>query len=297
MKKFALLALILAACGTGLEIDEDVPATGRTGGTMFPIHFPDPAPLKTGNGYSGIYYHGGPVLLGTTNVYYIWYGNWANNTAPTILTNLANNIGGSPYFNINTTYYNSNKQYVSNSVHFGGATTDNYSHGTALTDANIASIVSTALANNSLPTDTNGVYFVLTSADVNETSGFCTQYCGWHTNGTLNGKDIKYSFIGNAERCPNGCEPQQSISPNNNPGADAMASVISHELEETVTDPDLSGWYDRRGYENADKCAWTFGTQYTASNGSNANMNLGGLDYLIQRNWVNASSGYCALSY
>jgi hypothetical protein len=48
-----------------------------------------------------------------------------------------------------------------------------------------------------LPKDTNGVYFVLTSADVNETSGFRTQYCGWHARGTIAGSDIKYAFIGN----------------------------------------------------------------------------------------------------
>jgi hypothetical protein len=75
-----------------------------------------------------------------------------------------------------------------------------------------------------------------------------------------------------------------------------MASVVAHELEETTTDPDLNAWYDTRGYENADKCAWTFGTAYTA-NGAKANMKLGGRDYLIQRNWVNASGGYCAVKY
>ena len=56
----------------------------------------------TGN---GINYHGGPVMLGSTNVYYIWYGNWSGNSATSILTDLATNIGGSRYFNINTTYY------------------------------------------------------------------------------------------------------------------------------------------------------------------------------------------------
>ena len=55
-----------------------------------------------------------------------------------------------------------------------------------------------------------------------------------------------------------------------------MASIIAHELEEAVTDPDLNAWYDSRGYENADKCAWTFGTTYTAANGAEANMTLGG---------------------
>ena len=76
-----------------------------------------------------------------------------------------------------------------------------------------------------------------------------------------------------------------------------MASIIAHELEEATTDPDLNAWYDRRGYENADKCAWTFGTTYTAANGAMANMKLGARDYLIQQNWVNAGGGYCALSY
>ena len=63
-----------------------------------------------------------------------------------------------------------------------------------------------------------------------------------------------------------------------------MASVIAHELEEAASDPDLNAWFDSAGEENADKCAWTFSPTYTASNGSAANMNLGGTDYLIQRN-------------
>jgi hypothetical protein len=78
-----------------------------------------------------------------------------------------------------------------------------------------------------------------------------------------------------------------------------MASILAHELEEATTDPDLNAWYDTRGYENADKCAWTFGTTYTASNGSKYNMTLnnGQQQYLIQQNWVNASGGYCAMGY
>ncbi len=74
-----------------------------------------------------------------------------------------------------------------------------------------------------------------------------------------------------------------------------MASIIAHELEEAVTDPDLNAWYDHRGAENADKCAWTFGSTYTA-NGAYANMQLGSRNYLIQQQWVNASGGFCALS-
>src|SRR5262249_46655107 len=69
------------------------------------------------------------------------------------------------------------------------------------------------------------------------------------------------------------------------------------ELEESVTDPDINAWYDSRGQENADKCAWSFGTTYPLPNGSVANMRLGARDFLIQRNWVNDSGGYCDLTY
>jgi hypothetical protein len=249
---------------------------------------------KTTSG-SGIFYHGGPLILGGTNVYYIWYGNWSGNSATTILTNFAQSVGGSPYFNINTTYYDGSSRHVSNSVTYAGSITDNYSQGTALSDAGVQAVVSSAITSGRLPSDTKAVYFVLTSSDVNETSGFCTQYCGWHTHGTIGGSDIKYSFVGNPDRCPSACE-WQTTSPNGNSGADGMASIIAHELEEATTDPDLNAWYDRRGYENADKCAWTFGTTKTI-NGYLYNMTLGGNNYLIQQNWVNASGGNCALAY
>lgn len=243
---------------------------------------------------NGITYHGGPVMLGNVAIYYIWYGNWSGNSATTILSDLASTIGGSPYYNINTTYYNGSNQHVSNVASFLASRNDNYSRGTALTDTDIRTIVTSAI-NAGLPSDANGVYFVLTSADVNETSGFCTQYCGWHTHATIGGKDIKYAFVGNPDRCPSACE-EQTVGPNGNAGADGMASIISHEFEESTSDPDLNAWYDSRGQENADKCAWTFGATYS-HNGALANMHLGSRDFLIQQNWVNASGGYCALSY
>ena len=121
-------------------------------------------------------------------------------------------------------------------------------------------------------------------------------YCGWHTHAKIGGTDIKYAFVGDPTRCPSACEVQ-TTGPNGTSGADGMANVIAHELSEAATDPDLNAWYDRRGYENADKCAWTFGSTYKANNGATANVQFGSRDYLIQRNWVNASGGYCAMGY
>jgi hypothetical protein len=277
---------------------DDLAPTGRGIGTIFhpgdagdhkgPSRIGSSSPLS-GN---GIFYHGGPVLPGSVNIHYIWYGDWSNNTATTILSDLASHIGGSPYFHINATYHDNSGNQVSGLCAFAGSTfaTSGTNYSKSLSDSDIQSVVA---AQN--PTDTNGVYFVLTSADVNESSGFCTQYCGWHSRATINGHDIKYAFVGNPDRCPSACEAQ-STSPNGNAGADGMASIISHELEEATTDPDLNAWFDRRGQENADKCAWTFG-QVTLSNGAYYNMTLGSRNYLIQQNWVNASGGYCALKY
>ena len=245
---------------------------------------------------NGINYHGGPVMLNTVNIYYIWYGNWSGNSATTILTNFGSAIGGSSYEHINSTYYNGSGTHVTGQVHYAGSTTDSYSQGTSLSDAQIQTVVSNAITKGKLPKDTNAIYFVLTSQDVTASSGFCTQYCGWHTHGTISGSDIKYSFVGNPARCLSSCAAQ-STSPNGNAGADGMASILAHEMEEAISDPDLNAWYDTRGEENADKCAWKFGTESTASNGSKYNITLGGKQYLIQQNWVNASGGYCAMSY
>jgi Phosphate-induced protein 1 conserved region len=235
-----------------------------------------------------ITYHGGPVM-GTPTAYLIWYGNWnQGNGSDTpagqaIVTDFLYGLNASPYYATNASYTG-----VSGNFSVGGAYTDNYSQGSNLSDRKVAAVVSNAINSGKLPKDGNGIYFVLTSSDVSESSGFCSRYCGWHTYGTLSGTNIKYSFVGNANRCLNACSAQTN-SPNGNAGVDGMVSVIAHELEETNTDPNLNAWYDANGAEDADKCAWTFG-QNLLQTGTGAfyNMTLatssgGTRPFLIQR--------------
>lgn len=247
-----------------------------------------------------ILYHGGPVLS-TPTAYLIWYGNWAQNNGTdtaggqAIVTDFMQHVGGSPYFEINATYVGSSNAISGNVTYGGAATVSGYPNGASLSDGDIQTIVQNAINGGLGPAggDTNGVYFVLTSSDVTASSGFCTQYCGWHTFGTINSRDIKYSFVGNAARCITACAAQ-STGPNGNAGVDGMVSVIAHELEEATTDPDLNAWYARTGAENADSCAWTFGTSYQVANGAFANVHMGTRDYLIQRNVTMRSNGqYC----
>ena len=203
----------------------------------------------------------------------------------------AGGIGGSGYERINTTY-GDNTGNVSGNLQLSKQVFDTGSQGTKLTDARLQTVVATALSNGSLPTDANGVYVVLTSSNITESSGFCTRYCGFHTHATLSGVDIKYAFVGNPDRCPAGCEAQ-TTSPNGDSGADGMANVIAHETEEAITDPDLNAWFDASGNEDADKCNFKFGPTSVAGNGSAFNQTFGGHNWLIQMEWENSRGGGC----
>src|SRR5262249_30999426 len=143
------------------------------------------------------------------NMYYIWYGSWANTSqhpdlmdAVGILTDFAGHIGGSPYFNINTTY-DAAGQHVRNSVTLAGSYADAYSQGTGVIP-DLQKVVKHALNTAALPLDPNGVYFVLPSPDVDGLAQ-CGGDCGWHNffdyQGTAGQAEIKWAYIGSAHAC------------------------------------------------------------------------------------------------
>jgi hypothetical protein len=249
--------------------------------------------------------HGGP-LIGTPTIYLVWYGNWNQNNGTkgdtpagqALIRQWATDIGGSPYYQLNASLSAARTTITGDAV-YGGETTETGS-STSLSDGDIQAIVGHAITKSGgLGYNPNGVYFLITSSDVTASSGFCTQYCGWHTHGNISGAgNVRYSFVGNAARCYSACAAQSSSSPNGLPGIDAAISVLSHELEEANTDPDLNAWYARTGYENADECAWTFGhAQFNAPNGSWANMIINGHYYLIQRNILKTGGNfYCMVN-
>jgi len=47
--------------------------------------------------------------------------------------------------------------------------------------------------------------------------------------------------------------------------------------------------------EDADMCAWNFGSTCTTSNDSTANVKLGKRDCQLQTNWINSGIGKCGL--
>lgn len=102
---------------------QDTPADGRGNHVR---QLPPRAQASTGSVVqgNGISYHNGPVMTKGVNIYYIWYGDWSkDSTANAILTDFASNIGGSPYFNINTAYGDTtgNVPNTSSTVRYAGA--------------------------------------------------------------------------------------------------------------------------------------------------------------------------------
>jgi len=266
---------------------------------------------------TGIYYHGGPLIVNpsVTNVVAIYWGNggsmYSNGPASgagpgtgdgSLIGYFLSNLGGSPYFGINATYYNGSNAHVINAVNYTSywATgTDVAPPSSSPTDANMVAVIQAGINLGRISYDPNTVYAIFTGPGINLGGGFGSQYCAYHTHGTVTAGGASrialYAAMPHNQDFPSGCTSGYQ-SPNSDVAANSEVNTLAHEVEETTTDELGTAWYDRRGYENADKCAWTWGTLQTASNGGVYNMLLGGTPFLIQRNWKNVAGGGCALS-
>lgn len=258
-------------------------------------------------GNTGIFYHGGPLILNTNVVAIYWSASTIYAGGPTPGTTgtgaqdgslvgfFLSHLGGSPYFNINTTYFDGSGNHVVNSVNYTGfwaANTNVPASGSSVSDATVQAQVISGFTSGNLTFDPNTLYEVFSGPGVNLGGGFGTQYCAYHGHFSWNGNDVKYSVMPHNYDFPTACAAL-SGSPNNDFAADAEVNTLAHETEETTTDEDLNAWYDRRGNENADKCAWNFGTTFATSNGATANIQIGGKNFLVQQNWINSGSGGC----
>ncbi len=248
---------------------------------------------------AGIQYHDGPVMLGTVGVYFIWYGSWGSG-AKQILVDFANNLGGSGWWNINTTYTDGANKKLSNAVSLlGQYQYTGASYAKSLSDDDVKNIVTNTITQGHLPKSANAVYMVLTTSDVDQVSSASSRfgdYCGWHWSTSLNSTWIKFAWVGNPAVKAPGCIPNNAAL-NGNLGVDGMVGTVAHELTEAATDPLGNAWYDANGDENADKCAWDHGQTLKTLDGAEYNLVLGSRKFLVQRNWVNTGSGYCAQSY
>ena len=218
----------------------------------------------------------------TTVVPVYWGSSWANTSFTgdkiTGLDTFYSGVGGTAYARTNGEYYDGT----------GNVNTTNISKSANLKDSSAtpsgAPSTSQVLAEVAKATGNHPVanaYYPVYSDKPRGSAG----YCAWHSSGTINGIRVQFGFFFNLDGDP-GCDPQSPGSLGHSQGLSALANVSGHELSEMLTDPQLNAWYDQKGAENSDKCAWTF----------SGTVAIGGQNWKIQGNWsnaaANANSGY-----
>src|SRR5690349_17056112 len=132
---------------------------------------------------SKMLYHNGPLLTGTQNIYFLYYGCWNDNCGnlgdtktQNLLADFIIYLGNTPYAQINSTYTDAAGQPATSRYIFGGQVIDaSYAHGVDLTQTDLTDLISYQVNSFQLPQDANGIYVILGSADIASTAtGFCS---------------------------------------------------------------------------------------------------------------------------
>jgi hypothetical protein len=278
------------------------------------IYMPPRGNSKPGGGGSNnLTYHGGVggygVETGADKVYLVYWGSQWNNNDPSgeaaIQQSFFNGVGGSKWNNSVTQYCQgvangavscaggtaaTNPSSVLAGVwHDNGAAAS--SHPTPSELANEA-IRAAAHFGNTTAASNATVQYVINTATGNNSSGFQSQYCAWHSSASYAGGNLAFTNMPYITDAGSTCGANF-----NNLGPTAGITIVGgHEFAETETDIFPSGgWLDSGGRENGDKCAWI-----TSRHGAVANITLSTGTFPVQSLWSNAfnrGAGGCVLSY
>jgi PKD repeat protein len=268
--------------------------------------------------FSNLDYNGGPVMPSNTN--YTFY--WAPKGSPSYpaeyqpgvdqyLEGLAHDSGGHENVDsVSAQYNDAAGAFAKYESHFGGAILDTDPYpangctraAICLTDAQLQAELTSYITAHGLPHDLAHEYFMLTPPGVEDcfqASGHeCSAgsskpvYCAYHGNIPLAGGEIIYSndpYVTGITGCDDGNHP------NGKPSDGALQGGLSHEHNESITDPEPNdAWTDigGSGGEVGDKCEESMGTALgTAPDGSPYNQVIDGHLYWYQEEWSNQGNG------
>jgi len=228
-------------------------------------------------------WYGGPVMHSTTVVPVFWGSSWNNSVLTddkiTGLDSLYSGVGGTSYAHTNSEYYDGSGPVNTSSISKATKDLTDYSATPSGAPSTAQVLAEVAKATNNAPVP--NAYYPVYSDQPRGNAG----YCAWHSSGTIGGTRVQFGFFFNLDNDP-GCDPGAPTNLGHSQGLSALANVSGHELSEMLTDPQLNAWYDQKGSENSDKCAWTF----------SGTVSIGGQSWKIQGNWsnaaANANSGY-----
>jgi len=215
-------------------------------------------------------WHGGPIMQNAQITAIFWGPGWSNpGDKISGLDAFYGGMGGTWYDKTSDEYTDASHT-VSASISYVGHVVDN---STATGGGSTSAILSEVCKMIPNPVS-NGFYPVY--VDVGRG---IAGYCAWHSAGTCGSVIVQFAFFFNLDGDV-GCDPNDSAS-GHSEGLAALANVSGHELSEARTDPHLDAWYDSKGAENSDKCAWSFGPTLVPFNN--------GTSWKLQGNWSNSA--------
>jgi hypothetical protein len=268
-------------------------------------------PLPSGLG--NLVYHNGPVMHTNTSyaIYWLPSGYSVASDYRSLLDRFLGDVGADSGKTSNVYYadtqYSDGAGNISYNSSLGGSVvdtnpfpasgcTDTVSQTTVcLSDAQIQAEVQRVAGAQGWGNGPTKLFFMFTPRGVGSCadSSNCafSQYCAYHSNFSSAAGSTLYANQPYADTVPAACDAGNRP---NGDDADATINVTSHEHNEAITDALGTAWYDRRGYENGDKCAWNFGTQLGGGSGAQYNQLINGHTYELQQEWSNKRSG-CVL--
>ena len=301
----AVIAIVPAAGSARTTQTTAQPFSPRQGTILGVVPVQGVQPFVQGSG--DLTWHGGPVMH-TNSTYTIF---WAPSgfTYPAGYVNLVNQYftdvghdsgGDQNVYGILNQYSDGSGHITYNST-FAGTVNDTHTYpasgcsdgfGTTkcLTDAQLQTEIQSVVTAQGWPHNGTAEYFLITPQNVgscfDSSSTQCSYslYCAYHSSFSVSGGEILYANQPFAH--VSGCSTGQS--PNAN-AADDVINVISHEHNETISDPNGNAWFDAAGFEDGDKCAWDFGTPLGGSAGSEFNEVINGNHYFLQREYDNST--------
>jgi hypothetical protein len=258
-------------------------------------------------GAGSLTYHGGPVEHGGTTyaIYWVPSGFSVASDYSTLInrffTDVAADSGKSTNVYYSDTQYSDGAGKIQYSTAFGGSVldtnpypasgcTDSVSQTTVcLSDAQIQAEVLRVAGAQGWGNGPNKQFFMFTAKNVgscsDSTSCAFSQYCAYHSWIGSGASETLYANQPYTDTVPADCDA--AAHPNGSE-ADPTINVVSHEHNETITDPNGNAWYDRAGYENGDKCAWFFGTSIGSTSTGAYNQLINGHPYELQEEYSNA---------
>jgi hypothetical protein len=260
---------------------------------------------KATYGYGQLRYHGGSTM--TTNTTYAIYwqpSNWSK-TFPSGYTTLVNqyftDVAADSGKTSNVYYTETQYSGIKYSSRFAGSFLDpdplpasgcsDSATTVCVSDAQLQTEISNFVKSNGLPRNSTTEYFVFFAPGVGSCLGSSgcafTDYCAYHSSVGTGSTALVYAnqpYVENVSGCDAGHHP------NSLPG-DAVLNVVSHEHNESITDEFGNAWYDLFGYEDGDKCAWSWGAWLGGSGSTVYNQVINGHHYALQLEYSNYDRG------